>query len=218
MGFEAPSLSAVQRAMSAHEPLYSWRRPIYQAEMLAGLADALHGPGAVLDVGGGTGLMAQVIQDLFPGAVVTAVDVQDRFLPNLSVQTSLFNGTSLPFDSGSFDCAILLNVLHHVPPPHRVELVSECLRVTGGGPLHIKDHLSEGPLDDRRLWTLDMLGNALFGGMIDAQYLRHQDWAELARRTGCVIAYHPVRAYRRLPLAAVFPNRLEIMMSWNFAT
>lgn len=218
MAVEPPGLDAVARAMSAHVPLYAWRRPVYQREMLAGLVEAWNGlPRRILDVGGGTGLMAQVIHDLYPSVHVTTVDVQDRFLATVSVETGIFDGTALPYESGSFDCLLLLNVLHHVSAQQRAELILECLRVTGGGPLHIKDHLSEGSLDKGRLWALDLLGNAPFGGMVRAEYLDRADWAQLAGETGCTIERHRDRFYRRGPLAALFPNRLEIMTTWRSA-
>jgi SAM-dependent methyltransferase len=219
MAVEPPRVDAVARAMAARVPLYRWRRPVYQAEMLAGLARAWDEvPRTVLDVGGGTGLMAEVIQELFPPAAVTVIDVQDRFLPALSVRAHVYDGEAIPFESGSFDCAILLNVLHHVPPLVRPRLLTECLRVTGGGPIHIKDHLSAGALDDRRLWALDLLGNAPFKGMVEADYLRAQDWDRLAEQTGCTVQHHPLELVRSGLFAALFPNRLEVMMTWRQAS
>jgi SAM-dependent methyltransferase len=218
MGIAAPSVDAVARAMVARVPLYRWRSPVYQAEMLAGLARAWDEvPRTILDIGGGTGLIAQIVQELFPPAEVTVIDVHDRFLPGLSVRTQVYDGETIPFESGSFECAILLNVLHHVPAAMRPRLVSECLRATGGGPVHIKDHLSGGVLDNRRLWALDLLGNAPFKGMVEAEYLRAQDWHRLAEQTGCIVQHHPLGPVRSGPLAALFPNRLEVLMTWRQA-
>jgi SAM-dependent methyltransferase len=215
---QPPSLESVASVMAAHQVLYRWRRPIYQWAMLSSLSRAWQRPPkSVLDVGGGTGLMAQVIEDLFTGTQVTLIDVEDRRLDTVSVSSRVYDGTSIPFETGCFDCAILLNVLHHVPAEQRAVLLSECLRVTNGGPLYIKDHLSTGRVDDLRLRVLDAIGNAPFGGMISADYLRRDDWAQLAARAGCSVEEHPGAAYRSGPSAALFPNRLEVMMTWRAA-
>ena len=213
---QPPSLDQVSKAMAAHQRLYAWRRPVYQWAMLSGLVRAWKTvPKSILDVGGGTGLMAQVIQDLFPGTEVTVIDVKDRVLPTLTVSSRVYDGERIPCESGSFDCAILLNVLHHVPARGRLPLLKECLRVTAGGPLYIKDHLSTGMADDLRLWVLDMLGNAPFGGMVRASYLRGDEWASLAAEAGCRAELHSTQPFRSGPSAALFPNRLEIMTTWR---
>lgn len=215
---EPPSLQQVQDAMVAHQRLYAWRRPVYQWAMLSGLVRAWERvPKTILDVGGGTGLMAQVIQDLFPGTKVTVIDVQDRVLPTLSISSRVYDGERIPGESGSFDCAVLLNVLHHVPVGKRAPLLKECLRVTGGGPIYIKDHLSAGTLDDLRLRALDTMGNAPFGGMIEASYLRREDWDRLAAETGCAAEWRPLQPFRSGPSALLFPNGLEIMTVWRAA-
>ena len=126
--------------------------------------DAAGGDCRILDIGAGSGLVAEMIASTFPGKTVEAVDVSNRILPTVRVPFSTFDGQTLPFDGRSFDCVLLANVLHHVKIDQRRALLTEALRVTGGGPIVIKDHLAGSPLDHIRLACLDFIGNAPFGG------------------------------------------------------
>jgi hypothetical protein len=105
---------------------------------------------------------------------------------------------------------LFCNVLHHVKPEVRAPLLREALRVTGGGPLVIKDHLASTSLDGLRLWLLDVLGNAPRGAMIAASYLGEPHWEALLRELGCTGDMLPASAYRTGFGAWCFPNRLEI--------
>jgi len=209
------SLEAVRSCMSAHVPMYSWRTPVYQHVVLSTLRrlwDPAHR--SALDVGGGTGVMAQAVKTLFGLERVASVDVENRFLPSLDVETSVYDGSRLPFTDSSFDCVLLFNVLHHVPVAARAALLRECRRVAGTGPIYIKDHVSRGTVDDLRLAALDLLGNLPFSGMVRAWYLSEADWDDLAARTGHQISPRLYGCYRRGLAAALFPNRLEVSMRW----
>lgn len=210
------TVDAVRRCLSAHLPVYAWRTPVYQHVMLSAL-QRLWNPAhrSALDVGGGTGVMAQAVKTLFDLERVASVDVQDRFLKSLSVDTSLYDGTRLPFADASFDCVLLFNVLHHVPVSARAPLLLECRRVAGGGPIYIKDHVSHGAADDLRLAALDLAGNLPFSGMVRAWYLREADWEALAAQTRHQSSAPLSGPYRRGLAAALFPNRLEVSMRWS---
>lgn len=213
---QAITLEGVTRSLSAHIPLYAWRPPLYQFVMLSNLHaqwDASHR--SALDVGGGTGVMAQAVKSLFGLDRIASVDVENRFLPGLDVECALYDGVSLPYADAAFDCVLLFNVLHHVPVDRRASLLRECRRVAGNGPIYIKDHLSSGRLDDMRLAALDLLGNMPFGGMLSARYLREADWLNLARETGHNSSEQISGDYRRGLFESVFPNRLEISMVWR---
>jgi ubiquinone/menaquinone biosynthesis C-methylase UbiE len=206
----------VQRCMAPHLRIYAWHKPIYQFVALANLR-ALWDPAhdRVLDIGGGTGVLAQTVKTLFELPHVVSVDVHDRFSSGLSIETSVYDGVTLPFADNSFDCALLFNVLHHVPTEHRLPLLLECRRVVGRGPLYIKDHISRGVGDDVRLAVLDLLGNAPFQGMITARYLCEADWRSLAQQAGYQAGEPLAGEYRRGIMGALFPNRLEFSARWR---
>lgn len=206
----------VSKVLQRHLPVYRWREPAYQTAMLSALSE-LWTPecGRILDVGGGTGVIAQAVSELFPVSSVTCVDVEDRYLPGLSVRTEVFDGRRLPFDDASFDAVLFNNVLHHVEPGDRLPLLKECRRVAPRGPVFIKDHLTRSKLDDLRLFALDALGNVPFHGMVKARYLSGADWTALAEAAGYAIDHGREFRYRGAVLQAVFPNSLEIMMRWT---
>lgn len=203
--------TSLQQLMAAHLELYRYRVPQYQAEMLSSLAELwLERPSALLDIGGGTGIIAEAIRRFLPVDKVTSIDLVDRFCKSLTVETRTYDGRNIPFPDNSFDAGTLNNVVHHVPKAERPQLFREIRRVVNG-PLFIKDHLSQGWLDDRRLSLLDAIGNIPFGGMVSAEYLRDRAWQDLASTAGWRIAATAhQRQYRRGAMAAAFPNRLEV--------
>jgi SAM-dependent methyltransferase len=209
------TVESVARVLTQHVRLYKTVTPTYQTMMLRSLRqlwDPAHR--RMLDVGGGTGVIAQAVKDLFGIDDVTSVDIEDRFLATLDIETRLFDGASLPFADGSFDCLTLNNVLHHVPTAVRPGLMRECRRVVGAGPVYVKDHVAASALDHWRLTVLDAMGNAPFGGMIRASYLSRGDWQSLAADAGFRIDGYAYADYRSGLFKALFPNRLEVTMRW----
>lgn len=203
---------ALQPLLGRHLAMYRSKVPYYQATMLNTLLDVWSGPHSrLLDVGGGTGVIAQAIQELFPVEHVEAVDLVDRFCPGLSIPVGRFDGRTLPYADASFDAAMLNNVVHHVPVAERVDLLCEIRRVVRGA-LYIKDHESRGLVDTIRLSALDAIGNIPFGGMVWARYLKRIEWEALAAAAGYEIAARADGHYRSGPFATLFPDRLETTM------
>lgn len=210
-----PSLSDVTQVLARHAPLYRNRKPAYQTTMLADLAAAWVEPHQrVLDIGGGTGVLAEAIQTLLPAQEVVSIDVVDRYFKTLSVKTMTFDGTILPFEDNSFDAATINNVMHHVPINVRPALMREVARVVTG-PIYIKDHLASSALDHARLWALDAIGNIPFAGQIEADYLTIAEWENLAAVIGRQLTKCGTGAYRKPPLSAIFPNRLEAVFRFD---
>jgi SAM-dependent methyltransferase len=72
----------------------------------------------ILDIGCGTGLLAKQLSEL--GADVAGVDPEPEALraaSNAAPQAAFEIGVAeaLPFEDGTFDLALLVNALHHVP-------------------------------------------------------------------------------------------------------
>ena len=203
----------LQTILSRHLAMYRTKVPRYQATMLNSLGTIWQQHyKRLLDVGGGTGVIAQAIAELFPIDEVVSVDLVDRFCSSLSIQTQQYDGVTLPFADGTFSAATLNNVLHHVPLAARSGLLREIARVVDG-PLYIKDHESGGRLDNARLTLMDAIGNIPFGGMLWARYLSRQEWETLASESGYhITARAAPMHYRQGAYALLFPNRLEITM------
>lgn len=215
--FRLPDLTveAVNDSLGQHLGVYRYRAPHYQTEMLNNLLRLWQGHhDRLLDIGGGTGVIGQCIQDLFPVGEVHAVDVVDRFCSSLSIATEVYDGTMMPFDPAQFDAATINNVVHHIPVPARIPLFREIRRVVDG-PLYIKDHVAVSRLDHGRLTLLDFIGNIPFGGMIKADYLSRADWEALAAASGYRVAATISGRYRHGAYAMLFPNRLETTMRWE---
>ena len=209
------SLERVARILAKHGQVYKRIAPVYQRAMLSDLYtlwDSKHE--RVLDIGGGSGVIAQAVKELFGVGSVVSVDVEDRFNDDLTIETGVFDGVSLPFPDDSFDCAMLCNVIHHVPKTSRVSLLRECARVAGSGPVYIKDHVMESSLDQVILFIEDVIGNVPYGGQVKAWYLSKQDWKTLATEAGFRIDGTSRGEYRSRIFEYIFPSRLEIAMRW----
>ena len=213
----AITVDRVRQVLTCHTAVYRRRAPLYQAVMLEDLGQIWDQPhDRVLDVGAGTGVIAEAIQKLLPARKVVAVDVVDRYFPTLSIETRVYDGRTLPFEDGSFDAATINNVLHHVPRNVRSALMTEIGRVVQG-PIYIKDHVASSRLDHLRLAALDAIGNIPFGGQIDAEYLTMAEWEQLAKHIGAHIGATRHGRYRKGPMALIFPNRLEATFRFDRA-
>lgn len=105
-----------------------------------------HAPGhSLLDVGAGTGLIAERLSDR--GFRVVALDPFPRMLEQLRrrrprVETVVATGDDLPFADDTFDLTFSVAVMHHIAEPDRVRrTIAEMVRVTRrGGKILIWDH------------------------------------------------------------------------------
>jgi len=214
-----PSLAEVAATLAPHVRLYRWRAPIYQTALLRSLSKLWDTrQKKVLDVGGGNGLLAHALGRLLPVDSVTSIDIGDRFLPGLGIETQTFDGCTLPFADASFDCLLLVNVLHHVTVAGRAALLRECGRVSKSGIVYVKDHLPLSGVDQLRLTSLDLIGNVPFGGMVAARYLFLEEWLQLAQESQFIITAWEYETYRTGLMEYLFPNRLEVLMKWTLST
>lgn len=107
-------------------------------------------PGQVLDVGCGTGLLAQRLTAA--GFATTGVDPSPGMLEVLrrrtsGVQAIQGSGTALPFADGSFDLALTVAVMHHIADPGDIrDTLAEMVRVVRPeGSILIWDHNPRNP-------------------------------------------------------------------------
>jgi SAM-dependent methyltransferase len=107
-------------------------------------------PGAALDVGCGTGVLAQRLADA--GYAMTGVDPSEGMLDVLRARTTRVkavhgSGPALPFADASFDLVFTVAVLHHVAEPDEVRrTLAEMVRVTRpGGMILVWDHNPRNP-------------------------------------------------------------------------
>jgi len=107
-------------------------------------------PGLTLDLGSGTGLLAERVADA--GYVVVALDPSRGMLsqlrrrrPDLPAVTA--SGPALPFPDGTFSLTYCIAVMHHVAEPDAVRrTLAEMARVTRpGGRVMVWDHNPRNP-------------------------------------------------------------------------
>jgi ubiquinone/menaquinone biosynthesis C-methylase UbiE len=104
----------------------------------------------LLDIGCGAGALVRSLSDR--GARVAGVDpnpeavaVARESVPDGTFQTA--RAEALPFADASFDGAVFLNSLHHVPKPVMHRALREAARVVGpAGPIVVVEPLAEGSL------------------------------------------------------------------------
>lgn len=107
-------------------------------------------PGRGLDVGCGTGVLAERLAGR--GYEMTGVDPSEGMLEVLaerapSVRAVRASGDDLPFDDGSFDLVLTVAALHHIAEPAAVRAtLGEMVRVARpGGRILVWDHNPRNP-------------------------------------------------------------------------
>ena len=186
----------------------------YIARLLtaAGSTEALD----VIDVGSGDGYLGAVLQTYRPATRVTGVETHRRELTRPGFEPVVFDGLHLPFPDGSFDVAVLSNVLHHADD--QPALFAETCRVTRRRVI-VKDHLASSFADRWKLAVLDVLGNRRFGADTQGDYLDRAGWNELfATVPRAIVSWHEGLSFRTGPLAVAFGNALEIMFAVDLAS
>lgn len=166
----------------------------------------------VLDVGCGAGALARSLAAR--GARVTGVDpntealaVAREAVPEGTFQAA--GAEALPFADASFDGAVFLNSLHHVPEPVMHRALLEAARVVGpAGSIVVVEPLAEGsfflalrPVEDEaevRTAAQKALRQAVEGGAFEQlrriDYLRREVFEGVDGFLARIVAVDPARA------------------------
>lgn len=126
---------------------------------------------SVLDVGAGDGSVALAISTRRPDLRFRGVDVVVRAGAEIPVEP--FDGKTLPYDTSSFDVAMLVDVLHHTDEP--IALLSEAARVARRR-IILKDHTRDGLFAHQTLRLMDRVGNERYGVRLPFRYLSRDEW------------------------------------------
>jgi SAM-dependent methyltransferase len=163
----------------------------------------------VLDIGCGPGTLARRLVDA--GATVTGIDPGEAALAKArsSVPEARFEaatGEALPFPDASFDGAVLLNALHHVPDP-AIALAEAARVLVPGGRIVVVEPLATGsffaalrPIEDEtavRAAAQDAIAAALsrdaFTCLQDVTIERRESFVSLDAFLARVSAVDPAR-------------------------
>ena len=109
----------------------------------------------VLDVGCGVGLVHRYIANALGelhGTDVSGASIDIARGGNPGVRYQVFDGVTLPYEDGSFDCAYAICVMHHVPVAQWQGFMKEMRRVVRpGGLLLVIEH---NPLNPATQWVV----------------------------------------------------------------
>jgi len=161
------------------------------------------GPDRLLEVGSGTGELAERIREEL-GADVCAVDVSPRMVELTlarGVDARVADVQDLPFEDGSFDCVLAAWVLYHVPDVDRG--LEEIARVLKPGGRLVAATMGVGNLTE--LW--EAIGDKSTRGLTFGA----DNGEEILRRRFTDVERHDAKG------TVVFPNR-EAMRRFVAAT
>jgi SAM-dependent methyltransferase len=111
-------------------------------------------PGAVLDFGCGIGASLPLLQQAFPAARITGLDVSERSLaiararaPAGVTLAAYDGGADIPLGAASFDLIFTACVFHHIDPGHHAALLASLKSLLKpGGVLCVFEHNPLNPV------------------------------------------------------------------------
>ncbi len=151
----------------------------YKAKEAARLAAAAGlAPRRIMDFGAGRGNCIAHLQNAFPDAALTALDVSARSLTHCAaravrpLETVCYDGQTLPFADGSFDLIFTACVFHHIPAADHIRLLREIRRaLSPQGRFVLFEHNPWNPLTRHAVATCPFDVNAV---LISAPEMRRR--------------------------------------------
>ena len=126
---------------------------------------------SVLDLGGGDGAIAKYVKNHRPDISITCIDVNVYEHEKMPIE--YFDGETIPYSSSSFDCVMLIDVLHHTIDPYKI--LSEAERVSQNYIL-VKDQKCDGLASIPTLKFMDTIGNKRHGVSLPFNYWKNIEW------------------------------------------
>ena len=128
---------------------------------------------SILDIGCGDGQISELISGMVADSSIEGIDVMARSIS--SIKVSKYDGSNFPFEDNSFDTCVFVDVLHHADDAFRV--MQEASRVARKH-IVIKDHLTDGFLNEPILRFMDYVGNKRHGVALPYHYFSELEWQE----------------------------------------
>jgi SAM-dependent methyltransferase len=167
--------------------------PYRYRQLTKTLSPYLQNCGSVLDLGASCGRLARKIQDKLKGTRFAGVDVHVQGKTFMPVKK--YDGRKLPFKSNSFDCVMIIDVLHHDKNPGRI--LREAKRVSRRY-LLIKDHYWKTKKDFKILRYVDYIGNKPYGVALPYNFLKMESWRDLFKKNNLRIVTQKKFKFNRI--------------------
>lgn len=143
----------------------------------------------IVELGCGAAKLARALLLRHPDSCVTGLEVDARqharnlAAPQAGLRFVAGAAEAIPFDDASFDLALMLKSLHHVPPALMARALGEAARVLRpGGHLYVSEPVFDGPLNEIvRLFNDEGAVRAAAQAALDTA-LRTGPWASAAER------------------------------------
>jgi len=143
----------------------------------------------IIELGCGNAHLARPLLARFPDSHVTGLEVDERqhaknlASPQAGLDFVAAGAQAIPFPPASFDLALMLKSLHHVPRPLMAQALAEVARVLrAGGHLYISEPVFAGPFNELvRLFNDEQVVRAAAQAAVDAA-LRTGAWEQADER------------------------------------
>jgi SAM-dependent methyltransferase len=136
----------------------------------------------VLDLGSAEGRLVKELSKKLPNLDFVGIDLHSS---RTFIHVKKYDGKKIPFPDNSFDCVMIIDVLHHIEHPE--EILQEVRRVSKKYVL-IKDHYWKNKIDFLILKHADYIGNKPYGIALPYNFLRISDWRKIIKKTNFKIS------------------------------
>lgn len=143
----------------------------------------------IIELGCGNARLARELLHVYPTSHVTGLEVDARqhaknlAAPQARLSFVAAGAQAVPLPDASFDLALMLKSLHHVPLPLLDQALSEVARVLRpGGYLYVSEPVYDGPLNEIvRLFNDEGVVRAAAQAAVD-RAVAHGPWQQVAER------------------------------------
>lgn len=143
----------------------------------------------IIELGCGAAHLARALLARFPDSRITGLEVDERqhaknlASPQAGLDFFAAGAQEIPFSDATFDLALMLKSLHHVPRPLMAQALDEVARVLKpGGHLYVSEPVFDGPFNELvRLFNDEQVVRAAAQAALDAA-LHTGKWEQAAQR------------------------------------
>jgi len=152
--------------------------PLKWKYMVKHLSPYLKNKGSVLDLGASCGRLSNKLSKKLKSSSFVGIDTHVQ--PKTYIPITKYDGKKIPYPDNSFDCVMIIDVLHHDNDP--AAILKEARRVSKKNVL-IKDHYWKNKLDFMILKYADYIGNKRYGIKLNYNFHSITGWKKLFRES-----------------------------------